>query len=157
MLVAAIAAVWKYGFWETWSTVKSWMFVLTMGGLALGFLVTVVAGIVLLFLGVFRRGIASRRFGRATVRLMERVSPGRLEALPRGRTAEVAKGLDRPGKPAENPKEGQKPELTDQEKASLARVANAARLAVERLRAEKGKLRAEQEEVPLEKDGGTFR
>src|SRR5438128_922001 len=85
LLVAAIVAVWKYGFWETWSTVKSWMFVLTMVGLAVAILVTVLAGMVLLLLGVFRREVAAWRLGRSTVSLMERVSPARLEALPRGR------------------------------------------------------------------------
>ena len=61
------------------------MFVLTMGGLALGLLVTVVARIMLPLVGVLRREIRAWRLGRSTVSLMERVGPGRLEALPRGR------------------------------------------------------------------------
>jgi len=40
------------------------MFVLTMGGLVLGLLVTVVAGIVLLLLGVLRREVGAWRLGR---------------------------------------------------------------------------------------------
>ena len=89
LLVAAIAAVWKYGFWETWSTVRSWMFVLTMGGLALGLLMIALAALVLLLLGMLRREISAWRLGRVTVSLMARVNPGRLEALPRGRMRRV--------------------------------------------------------------------
>ena len=89
LLVSAFVAIWKYGFWETWSTVKSWVLVLTMGGLALGLLVIALAALVLLLLGMLRREINAWRLGRGTVSLMARVNPGRREALPRGRMRRV--------------------------------------------------------------------